>query len=959
MGKYGKIFRQLQIKEFQGYYIDYKKLKKKIKEMQLLLPRISQQVILKKNEIGTKSLELSERSGLSEDPLNPRKPNNSYEGIYNNEIKGFKELLDKEFEKCCLFYKKMQKQLHEELNKHLYEQTNYTSYKINEMIKAIGNLRKTGYMASCLTEYINDNMMAIKKIIKKVDKKFSTYFGNFGPNYILEKLCLERSDLEYLLQFKIIDEASCIIESNVKTLRDYFKELIHSEKGNISKEINEFNTIYNETMGYLKDIDNLIYFKIQYKEWFYFKKKDKLVNVESNLYKAIMLNPILFSAYHKDDLMNKFLSRKEQIKEIEQIQTPLTPANKKNIILIFVQTFFYNSLISGIYPLLFVYLNKSINFPDNSTISDQNSNLTTSYPMSNSTTSDTTDENAIPKIKWAFVIISSTYFFSNFSVMLYNFFGTKRIKISYIISYILFFIGSLLYILSYHFYCDESDESNRYTSYQIPLLISSRILTGLGANPDLGKKYIISYASKYYLPFISKIYVLISLLGHSFGPIIGFILYLVTSNKNDDNICKDAFSLIVLDYSIYNCIGWYGIIFSFLLLIVNILFFTSPTQENMNKILVKRNASSNELIMNSADKTGLISDDFEDAQDKEFYKLQQEKEKNAELEDDEYGSTHTFSQIKGKLVRSNVDAYDRKQFSNIGKSYQKANSLEKNEERDINGNLLTGNNYEGNPYYLVGNDNKEKETDGYDGNFTYIDMIPRTIDDLIRKEKRKFSYINRNLLTIFTILFFENLLKENYIAYCSYYIIKKIEEDPDLTDKKENIYRFLCLTIGISYLSTILSIFFIFPLHKINSIIKKFLVLCMTLTIALLVPLLLSLDIMVFFIDVSLVILLSSFIEVLSSSYLAYLTPPEWKFKQINANALPLIMMTLGKLIGCLICLSVFISENSSKINNISILLLTTIGYGISGFFVIKSNNFRIKAIARVIRKSELDTYIC
>ena len=58
-----------------------------------------------------------------------------------------------------------------------------------------------------------------------------------------------------------------------------------------------------------------------------------------------MYSPILFSAYHKDDLMNKFLSRKGQIKEVEQMKIPLSISNKLNIILIFIQTFFYNIFI--------------------------------------------------------------------------------------------------------------------------------------------------------------------------------------------------------------------------------------------------------------------------------------------------------------------------------------------------------------------------------------------------------------------------------------------------------------------------------------------------------------------------------------------------------------------------------------------------------------------------------------
>lgn len=52
--------------------------------------------------------------------------------------------------------------------------------------------------------------------------------------------------------------------------------------------------------------------------------------------------------------------------------------------------------------------------------------------------------------------------------------------------------------------------------------------------------------------------------------------------------------------------------------------------------------------------------------------------------------------------------------------------------------------------------------------FNRINMIPRTIDDIIRKEKLTFGYINCNLLILFLLLFFNNMIKENYIAFFSY-----------------------------------------------------------------------------------------------------------------------------------------------------------------------------------------------
>jgi len=78
----------------------------------------------------------------------------------------------------------------------------------------------------------------------------------------------------------------------------------------------------------------------------------------------------------------------------------------------------------------------------------------------------------------------------------------------------------------------------------------------------MGKNYILSYASKYFLPLISKYYVIISIIGYSFGPLIGFLLYY------DD---KDHALFEIIHYSYRNCVGWYGLIVSAVLLIINIL----------------------------------------------------------------------------------------------------------------------------------------------------------------------------------------------------------------------------------------------------------------------------------------------------------------------------------------------------------------------------------------------------
>lgn len=920
MVKYGKLFREIQIKEFEGYYINYKRLKQKIKEIQKMLPRISSKLMENRN---------SNISNLKLRPtISSEMDDNDFGQVrdqYGEQLNQFKSLLDEEFQKCFMFFKKIRKQLHNKINKHLYTQTNYTKYSLNDLVNEVSNLRKTTFLAKSLNAFINDNMKAIKKILKKFDKKFSNYFGNIGPKYIIENLSKQNSDLEYLLQFKIIDETSCICESNLILLIECFKEYCSANRFEINEineieQRNEFEAKARDIFEYLKDIDELIYFKIQYKEWFYYTKKDASIISNSNLFKNIMYIPILFSAYHKDDLMNKFLSRKEQIKEVEQMQIPLSISNKINIALIFIQIFFYNTLISGIYPILFEYIK---------------------YIGSN-------DKGFIP---YSLLIIASTYICSYFSIMFDYYFGNKKIKLAYSISYILFLAGSLAYILSYG---EKDTNIEREKYYSIMYLVFSRILIGLGANPTMGKKYILSYASKYFLPFISKIYVLISILGHSIGPLISFFAYDIEE--------KSLFDYIIICK--YNFIGWYGFILSFLLLITHLIIFTSPNSSKFNRL--KEKYKKHQDLSYSPQGTPFLADDLDDTQDREFYQLQKEMKLRVDSDNSSelsQNSKASFNERKSKL--KTITKFDEgididEDLKSEGKN-QKAIKLENLVKKSNTSKKLDDlkdiieiktNNYDINPLMISTNMNNDdiKDETQEEGSFVSINMIPRTIEDLIRKEKKTFGYLNKNLLIILIILFFDNLLKENFVAYCCYFIEVKYENDTFYI-------KYLPCFISLSYLLELFSMPFILPFYRINTLIKKFLIILMIITILLMIPL--SIEKVVeyhfipYYIIISLVFLISSVIEVISSCYLAYLTPPEWKFSQINAGALPLYVMTFGKLSGCLICLTAF--YDYLFLNYHIIIIITFIGYLISGIFILKSKNFRIKAIARIMRKAELE----
>ena len=175
MVKYGKLYRELQLPEFKDKYIDYKKLKQKIKSIRNELPQLgSNSINLRISTNPNIRIRPTVNSSIEEgDNLE----NDNYLALLNE----FKNLLNEEFQRCFKFFQLMKKKLHNKLNKHLYTQTNYTSYNLDEFIKEITDLRITIYLAKCLNDFINDNMTAIKKILKKFDKNFSSFFGNLGP----------------------------------------------------------------------------------------------------------------------------------------------------------------------------------------------------------------------------------------------------------------------------------------------------------------------------------------------------------------------------------------------------------------------------------------------------------------------------------------------------------------------------------------------------------------------------------------------------------------------------------------------------------------------------------------------------------------------------------------------------------------------------------------------------------
>ena len=939
MVKFGKEYRQLQLDEWKKYYLDYKGLKHKIR----LMKRVLVQEIKVKDR--------TSRPSLHSTPLLPEEiaSNEEASGIYKDKkgehLKEFIDLLIKEFKKSYEFFTNIEKVLIKKVNAHLYTQTSYSTYTLAELTKEMKSLSLTIYLAKCLNAFINDIMMAIKKILKKFDKNFSHLYGLLTPHIILKLLSRDNSELEYLLQFKLIDEISIIAESSASELKRYFDQNNEVANSDNEKYRSEFISKYNETLKYIKDIDELIYFKTQHKDWIDYISKKKIKKSSKHLENDIF-NPILTAAYYRDNLLDKFLSTNEAFTEIKNMQKKITLENRRNIILIFIQTFFYNSLVTCIFPVLYYYekargLDKE----------------------------DEDEDNFFPLNVFMFLAVGATYLGQWLSIFLfYNYISIKKIKFSYLFCYTLICNGSLIYVASILY------GQGKYKSRALILGIA-RLLIGLGSNPMIGKKYLTFYTPKYLSPTISKIYLLVELSGAIIGPCITALFCLVHIS---DKFC------------VLNCIGYYGVIGSFVLFIINYFYFVSPGKEDFSIVI---NQTNDDVNMSSSQAINSHFEDYDDSQDKEFYRLQKErnerkkegleptKSDDVHIEVNDNENSKTVSGIYN--TASNANFKDEKEDEDT--AYNKI--IEKAGE-DLGQNEIVENYYKNvdtGRYSDVDISNEQKniieaiEKKLYEyqekSNFTYINMIPRTLEDIILTEQKTFGYMNRNFIIILSLLFFNNLIKENLIMYSSYYILFVVYKEGDLINGLDSIQRddnfsvidyvqdnkkdiqLICLYITIELLLQIVSLFFIMPFYKVNLIFKKNLIIFIIASISFMIPLsIIDHPIGAYLPIAAIDIFIHKIIEIICCCYLIYLIPPQWKYAHIRASSLPIYLMNLGKIFACIICFICYKDEKKVFKYNMHLLnSIAAIVYGIIGIVIYKSNNFRVKALARVLRKKAVE----
>jgi hypothetical protein len=484
----------------------------------------------------------------------------------------------------------------------------------------------------------------------------------------------------------------------------------------------------------------------------------------------------------------------------------------------------------------------------------------------------------------------------------------------------------------------------------------------------VARNYIVIYSPKSYLIKISKRYSYINFFGYALGPLVMMILLLIPDIGDQEDI---------IVYNTKNSIGWYGIIVSAILFIINMFFFTKETSEKfeMIKDQINLQIAINEEEEESGNKPkknkkifgkkGIGDKDIEKILEKNDIMeglIPEDKEKDISINEEpkEEKKENEDKLIVNDEINTNMpEKEEPKSDEKIPINEEPKEIIDKpdsdsNKRNDsqVNISILTNNIDTGmssSPVLSLQQKkliNKlENQLDEFNekSNFTNINLIPNSIDELIMKERNTFGYLKINLLIIFSLLFFTNFIKENMLFLYTYILFNNDEIKDEL----------ICLILSGIFLFQIISLFFILPLKKINIFIKRYLLIFISATIIFISPLLytrlLTEGIFVLSISVLGIATFSNIITVLISCYLSYLFPPRWNY---IIGRSPIYVISAGKALGIFICL--FIKINL-EFNFYFVFALCVIFYGCVLVFLIVYKDFRIKIIARIIRKKALE----
>jgi len=485
--KFGKKFLKLQLKEWENKYINYKHLKQIIKSIIRKIKIfnnniVSNDIIQETEEIKDPLLSNGQEDNKNNEFLNNLKTEDLKEFFSNFDTENnnnihylfeFIQSLDEEFKKVYVFFINQERDLYIQINSLLHYKKNIKEEDSKNLINIILN---AVFLAVNLKKFINYNLTAMIKILKKFDKKFGNLFEkNISNVYFNVKLNKPNSDFDYFLKYKIIDEACIICEDIINiVIKNFYKDEF---KNNIN--------LIKKCLNYL-DRNNL--YQIKNKEFFsYIKNGNNLIKNNSEIFNKYILNPLIAANINNDSFFMIFNHNEKNFKKSYKMSI----INKKNIFFCYFLGFFMNFEKSLFFINFFNFFN------------------------------DSKDYNFLQ----FFIFFSIFYFINILSFFFLTNIYKKFIKENFIITIILLLISNAIYFEIFN------NINNLNKNQLLLLLYLPELLFIFHFNEISPRSYIVLYSSKYSISKISVYYNLFSNFGLCLGILISILNYNYLYNK--------------------------------------------------------------------------------------------------------------------------------------------------------------------------------------------------------------------------------------------------------------------------------------------------------------------------------------------------------------------------------------------------------------------------------------------
>ena len=686
----------------------------------------------------------------------------------NKEVNKLYEKIIQEKQKVYLAYTHIENKIYKKINEYIqfsYEKNNTPMQIVSKLKEISETLLET---IKFIESYLFKNFQILQKLFSKIDMKLSDSFEveSLSLFFLLDIFDLPNNELSYILMFKIIDEESCILkyltqilDNQVKHAKPYNNNNINDINNNTGNNNNEINTM--EKDAYLLDsksgLSSAAYnAMINIKEKYIKSINESIINIDSYSYfRAKYYNKYIYTKGNYEVDTNLFLNYiNEDNDDNNEDFLPLNSLMDEEVI---ISKFVKKSVIKKFLKFFKSQLPKSFN---------RNEKLIMIHSIFNNIIS-------VFVIYWyrnfkqGFLEVCSFYLGKLFSKMFFNLLikKRKRLKTLLIISNI---IAILSFIMSIYFIGNE---------YYKWIIVGSRFLIGLSYSKNIETKFIINYVPKLLIKKTIKKYFSLMLFSLSLGFFLssGFNYAFYFIKENFINMKKTN------DYNLdFNNIGEIFLCFiSFILLIINCMFFKEPKYDDFTKI----NNNKKDLGL----KNSLTSIDINNIKEKQDKKQKKDKD-----------TTSIFSYGKAKLI-----SFKEKNKAKLLEAKLKLDTGDKNYEGtnqifNILQKLIIEESTSKNSY-------TNRATKGHILLYTLLYIISSIIifyNPIIRfpnEEEEELILTSKNNVWIFGF---------SYLLAFLIYILKIIKISSDLFVWNVIILIFICFEIGLSLVFLIFDTFF-------------------------------------------------------------------------------------------------------------------------------------------------------